>query len=69
MPCTRRLRNPDISKVYACVVLPVKIATRMLYEHISLKLMVKLFALMKENVHRSAHALISPIAASIRIFS
>jgi len=53
------VNSPDISKVYAGVFRPVKSPMRTLYKHISLKLMEKFyqFALMKENVHRGAHAL------------
>jgi len=59
VPCTRRLTSPDISKVYACVLPPVKSPMCTLYKHASLKLMAKVyqFALMKENVHRGAHTL------------
>ena len=52
------INSSDISKVYACVFRPVKSPVGTLYKHISLKLMVIYqFALMKENVHRGAHAL------------
>jgi len=37
----QEINSPDISKVYACVLRPVKSPMRTLYKHISLKLMVK----------------------------
>jgi len=69
VPCTRRLTNPDISKVYACVFLTVKLPIRTLYKHISLKLMVYQFALMKEDVHRGVHALTGLMFAPSGIMS
>jgi len=52
----QEINSPDISKVYACVFRPVKNPMRTLYKHNSLKL-INQFTLMKENVHRGAHAL------------
>jgi len=37
----QEINSPDISKVYACVFRSVKSPMRTLFEHISLKLMVK----------------------------
>jgi len=65
------INSPDISKVYACVFRPVKSPMRTLYKHISLKAHGKVyqFALMKENVHRGAHALTGLMfAPSVTIF-
>jgi len=55
----QEINSPDISKVYACVFRPVKSQMRTLCKHISLSAHGKVyrFALMKENVHRGAHAL------------
>jgi len=53
----QEINSPDISKVYACVFRPLKIPMRILYKHISAHGKVYQFALMKENVHRGAHAL------------
>ena len=54
----QKINSPDISKVYACVFRPVKSSMHTLYKHLSLaRGKVYQFALMKENVHRGAHAL------------
>jgi len=54
----QEINSPDISKVYGCVFRPVKNPVRTIYKHISIKAHGKVyqFELMKENVHRGAHA-------------
>ena len=73
MPCTRRLTRPDISKVNACVFRPEKAQRARftsLYRNFT-EAHGKVYqrALMKENVHRDAHALTSLMFAPSVMFS
>jgi len=66
----QEINSPDMSKVYACVFRPKK-AQRARFTSI-FQLVVKFcqFALMKENVHRGAHALTGLMfAPSVIMFS